>query len=1115
MTELRQATEPELRATDLGRSLVEQWRAGASPAGERSIPATATGSLPLSPAQRRLWFLEQLSPGTTARVVGFCARLSGSLDEEAFGKSVENLARRHDILRATVRTVDGEPLLEVDDTARVAFSAEDLRRAPEGRREAEALRRATAAFRDPFDLERGPLVRVALLRTGAERHLLSIVAHHLVCDGWSLGVALRELAACYAAYASGAEPELPPLPVRYRDVAAWEVERAERGDWHEALEHWTARLADLPTLDLPADRPRPAVQTARGGRTPVRIPGDVAAALGRHARESGATLFMALLAAFQVLLLRLTGHDDVPVGSPAATRRRPELQGLIGPLVNLLVLRGDLSGDPTFRELLRRTRDLCVEAYACQEVPFERVVQELGPTRTGGAPLVQVAFTMQNAPLPATPFGALSLERVELEPDAVQYDLDLEVWELPAGLEATLGYSSDLFDAPTAARLAGHLEVLLADACRRPDTRIGELELLTPAERRRILRTWNDTAAPVPDRCLHELFEEQAARTPSATAVVDGEGELTYAELNGLTNQLARRLRSEGIGPESIVGVCMERSPELVVSLLGILKAGGAYLPLDPDYPAERRVFVLDDAGAALVLSHAPVADRVHDLSVRALLVDEEWGGIVCESSAGLEPLARAENPAYVIHTSGSTGTPKGVVVPHAGIRNRVLWTVRTHGLGPADRVLQKTTLTFDAAAWEFLAPLVSGGSVVLAPPDVQHDPRAMVEAVADRDVTVLQLVPSVFKLVVEEPGLERCRSLRLVFCAGEPLPVALCERLFERLPQAELHNTYGPTECSIDVTAYRCRPGMHGPIVSIGRPIANTRVYVLDRALRPVPVGVTGELYAGGAGLGRGYLNRPALTAERFVPDPFDGRPGARLYRTGDLARYQADGNLEFVGRIDHQVKIRGFRIELGEVESALAEHPEVEQAVVVAREDEPGERRLVAYLVCAESEPSASELRAHVRQKLPEYMVPSAFVLLATLPLTRSGKVDRKALPPPDASRPELEQAYVAPRTPVEELVARVWADVLSLEKVGVHDSFFELGGHSLLATRVVNRLGEAIAADVPLRLMFERPALADFAHAVTELRPDKPRVPEIRRLPRVPRSRLASVGAPPRAS
>lgn len=1040
--------------------------------------------IPLSHGQERLWFIDQLEHGNSIYNRPVFIRLKCGLNVAVLEQCLNEIIRRHEILRTTFPAVNGQPLQVVSPFQPLALSVTDISGLPEGERESEVRRQATDEAVLSFGLGRGPLIRTRLLRLGENEHILFLTMHHIVFDGWSEGVLFQELAILYESFSKGQPSPLSELPIQYADFAVWQRQWLQGEKFDSQLSYWKRRLADAPAvIELPTDRPRPPVQTYRGAKQSLVLSQALTNGLKAISRAEGTTLFMTLLAAFQTLLHRYTGKDDIIVGSPVAGRNGAEVEGLIGFFVNTLILRTDLSGDPGFRELLGRVRKLAVEAYAHQDVPFEKLVEELHPERSlSHSPLFQVMFAFQNASVMSLTPAGLSVNFLEVERETAIFDLSLLMVDEANSLKATIEYNTDLFDAATISRMRGHFHNLVEGIIANPEQRLSDLPMLTDAEKQQLLVDWNDTTKDYThDKCIHELFESQVERSPDAAAVIFQNHELTYRELNRRANQLAHYLRKLGVGPEVIVGICMERSIEMVLGLLAILKAGGAYMPIDPDYPKDRTTFMLEDSAAAVLLSQQRLIEHLPHHIVRVIPLDTEWETIAREGKENPVSGVTTENLAYVIFTSGSTGTPKGAMNTHRGIRNRLLWMQDTYELTEADRVLQKTPFSFDVSVWEFFWPLLTGACLVVARPGGHQDSGYLVELIAEQNITTLHFVPSMLQVFLEQESLDILSCLRRVMCSGEALSFELQERFFSRL-DAELHNLYGPTEASIDVSFWSCKRAVKQQTVPIGRPIANTEIYLLDSHLQPVPVGIPGELYIGGDGVARGYLNRPDLTAEKFVPNPLSNNPGARLYQTGDLARHLPDGNIEFLRRIDHQVKIRGFRIELGEIEAALGEHPAVREAVVLAREDTPGDKRLVAYVVAKQKPVSLiTELRSSLRSKLPEYMVPSAFVFLDALPLTSNGKIDRRNLPRPDQSRPELESSFVAPRTPVEELIAQIWAEVLKLDQVGIHDNFFELGGHSLLLTQVASRIQQAFQVLLPLRILFEAPTIADLSAAI----------------------------------
>jgi len=1055
---------------------------GVSVSGPRGVTSRADrDAFPLSFAQQRLWFLDQFDSGSPAYNISSAVLLDGPLHLRSLSRAFNEVLRRHEVLRATFATFEGQAIQLISPPSDDDLPLADLSALPEGER--EGARRALIATlaRRPFELASGPLVRAVLIRMGERRHVLSLTLHHIVSDGWSSEILMRELTTLYGAYSRGEQSPLPELPIQYADFAHWQREWLSGPALDSQLSYWRRQLQGAPALlELPADRPRPAVQSYRGAQYYVGLSPELSARLSELSRREGVTLFMLLLAGFQALLSRLSGQDDVVVGTPVAGRNNVETEGLVGLFVNTLVLRADLSGGPTFRELVGRVREACVGAYAHQDVPFEKLVEELQPERNlSHSPLFQVLFALQHAPKAGGGLQTLSLTPFKTETQTSKVDLQLMVEEGEEGLVCGVEYSTDLFDEATVRRLLGNYERLLAGAVEDPARPVSELPLLTESERRQLLRDWNDTRTDYGETvALHGMFEAQAERTPDAVALVFEGQQLTYKQLDERANQLAHHLRSLGVGAESGVGVMLERSPDMVTALLGILKAGGAYVPLDPDYPQERLSFMLEDAGVPVLLTHTAQLGRLGARPRHVVCLDEEWAAVERHSKARPDRAVGPDNLAYVIYTSGSTGRPKGAMNTHAAIYNRLRWMQEAYGLTDDDRVLQKTPFSFDVSVWEFFWPLATGARLVLARPGGHRDSAYLRDLIKRERVTTLHFVPPMLQVFLDEPGVETCESLRRVVCSGEALPRELVERFHSRMGRVELHNLYGPTEAAVDVTAWKCEAGDAHVGVPIGRPIANTQIYLLDKNFRPVPVGVAGELYIGGVQLARGYHRRPSLTAEKFVPDPFASEPGSRLYRTGDLCRFLPAGEIEYLGRIDHQVKVRGFRIELGEIEAALSGLPAVRESIVLAREDAPGEKRLVAYLVFQDGQAmSATELRAALKENLPDYMVPSQFIGLEALPLTPNGKVDRRALPAPDRQRPSLERAFVAPRTPSEGMLASVWAEVLGVEQVGIHDNFFALGGDSIRSIRVLAKAQER-GLRFSLQQLFQHQTVAELA-------------------------------------
>ncbi len=1038
------------------------------------LPLPREDTLPISFAQQRLWFLDQWEPESPQYNIAAAVHLAGPLNLVALEKSLYATVQRHEALRTTFVGTDGKPVATINRETSFCFETIDLRTLPVGVRDIEAKRLASTEAREPFDLSHGPLLRLSVLQLSGEEHLVVVVMHHIVADGWSIGILNRELGAFYAEFVADRTPVLPPLPVQYADYAAWQRQWLAGDVLDRQLAYWSERLAGAPdALDLPTDHPRPPVPTYQGASVRFELPDGQA--VRDLARREGCTPFMVLLAAFNAVLQRYTGQDDLCIGTPVAGRTRPETEGLIGLFVNTLVLRTDLSGDPTFAELLGRVRDVCLGAYAHQDLPFERLVEELRPQRDSSrSPLFQVMFVLQNAPTDVLELPGLEASQSDVETGTSKFDLTLRLTEAGGRWTGELEYSSELFEPASASRLVGHFRTLLDAALSAPQQRLSTLPMLTEAEQQQI-EGWNSTLVDyLQTPLLHRLFEQQVANTPNAEAVRYENHALSYQEVNARAEHLAAVLQQLGVGPDTPVAVAMERSLELVVALLGILKAGGAYVPLDPDYPRDRLDFMLQDAGTDVLLTQSHLRDRLPSHQGQVLCLDTGWDATPDQPFT--PPALNPEHLAYVIYTSGSTGRPKGAQNSHRAISNRLLWMQDAYRLTPDDTVLQKTPYSFDVSVWEFFWPLITGARLVLARPGGHKDPGYLADLIEAERVSVCHFVPSMLEAFLTEPTLDRrCASLRDVMCSGEALSYELQERFFERVG-ARLHNLYGPTEAAVDVTYWECRRNDPRRVVPIGRPIANIHMHVLDGAGRETPVGVPGELHIGGVGLARGYHNRPELTAEKFIHHDQLGR----LYRTGDLGRWLADGSLEYLGRLDHQVKLRGFRVELGEIEAVLCEQPGVRASVVLAREDVPGDRRLVAYVVL-DAEVPTEGLRTALRTRLPEYMVPSSIVVLEALPLSPNGKVDRKVLPAPESA--VSAASYVAPRDAVEEAVAAVWSEVLGVERVGAHDNFFDLGGHSLLATQVLSRLRQIYAVDIPLRRLFEEPTVATLALAIKE--------------------------------
>jgi amino acid adenylation domain-containing protein len=1062
----------------------------AVPGPQQILATDDRANLPLSFAQQRLWFLDQLEPGNAAYNIPAAVRLEGHLDVAALERTLNEIVRRHEVLRTVFIADSGQPRQLVREHLPESFALEDLSGLPEAEREIGLRARIEAEARRPFDLAQGPVLRSSLLRLGEEEHVLLLTMHHIASDAWSAGVFVKEMGALYEAYVEGRESPLAELPVQYADYARWQRELLQGEALEQQLQYWREQLAGAPpVLELPTDRPRPALQTFRGERLAFALGPELTERLRELSRREGATLFMTLLAGFAALLSRYSGQEEVVVGTPIAGRTRSEVEGLIGFFVNTLALRADLTGDPTFGELLKRARETCLGAYQHQEVPFEKLVEELQPERSlTHTPLFQVCLVLQNASIPELHLRGLKLKPLEIESVTAKFDLTLMLSERGGGLEGSIDYRTDLFDAATIRRMASHLERLLTGVAAEPDLPISALPLLSEDERLVQLRDWNAAKVDYPPLvCVHQLFERWAAATPDAVAVAGEDGELTYGELNQRAEHLAWHLRRHGVGRESRVALLMNRGTELVAALLAVLKTGGAYVPLDPAYPLERLLFMLEDSGAAVLLTHEGLGEELGGVA-RLVDVSEAWRLAEGEGSGKAEAAelasgATPENLAYVIYTSGSTGRPKGVMVTHANVSRLLAATNHWFGFGPSDVWTLFHSYAFDFSVWEIWGALCYGGRLEVVPYWVSRSPEEFHRLLAERRVTVLNQTPSAFRqLAAVADGAEL--SLRWVIFGGEALDARWVRGWLGRPGAPTLVNMYGITETTVHVSYRRVEDADAEAVAGgvIGRRIPDLQVYVLDARMEPAPLGVSGELYIGGAGLARGYLSRPGLTAERFVPHPFSGEPGARLYRTGDVGRYRADGELEYLGRCDQQVKVRGFRIELGEIEATLGLHPGVKEALVLASGDGGTDTRLVAYVVGVVGEgngsaPRAGELREHLLTRLPEHMVPSAFVMMDQLPLTPNGKVDRRALPTPGQGMATAEETYVAPRTPVEEILCVIWSEVLGVERVGVEDNFFELGGDSIRSVRVL-ALAREKGLQLSLQQLFQRQTISALA-------------------------------------
>jgi len=1080
------------KTTDLSearRALLDRYLRGnlsQTAAPVSAIPRrSSTSPAPLSFGQQQLWLLAQLMPDSPMYNESTTLRITGALDVPALEKSLNEFVNRHEVWRTVFPVIDGQPVQIVQPTMPLKLPVIDLSHLPAAEREGEAVRLATENAIPPFDLAHGPLLRAILVHLNENDHRLYMTLHHIIFDAVAIyQIFLPELYALYEAFSRGEASPLAPLPLQYADFAAWQREFQQKEAVAKELVYWKEQLAGAPqVLELPSDHPRPAVQRYRGSVQTFAFSRRLTDALKSLSRQEGVTLYMTVTAAFQTLLHRYTGQNDLVIGTVSSDRKRPEVQGLVGYFLNTLALRTNMDGNPTFRELLVRVREVILSARRHEDVPFEYVVKELQPERTlSYSPLVQVLLAYQPS-LPELPAN-WTCSQMDVQTYTSKFDLSVEIDERTEGLVGRFVYNTDLFEDATIIRMIGHLETLLEGIVAHPEQHIEKLPLLKEDERRTILVDWNATQVAYPESaCLHQLIEEQVERTPQAIAVSFEQERLTYHELNKRANQLAHHLRELGVGPDVLVGVCMQRSLELVVGLLAILKAGGAYVPVDPDYPQDRITFMLEDAQAPVLLTQSHLLGQFPASQAQVVCVDTDWPIIARQASENMEREVQPHHLAYVIYTSGSTGRPKGAMNTHRAICNRLLWMQDAYHLTSQDRVLQKTPFSFDVSVWEFFWPSLTGAHLVVARPGGHKDPVYLAELLRTQEITTLHFVPSMLQVFLEEARHHTFPKLRRVICSGEALSAELQDRFFT-LMQAELHNLYGPTEAAVDVTYWQCQKTPGQRIVPIGRPIANIQIHILDPLLQPVPIGVAGELHIGGIGLARGYLNRPELTAQKFIDDPFATEAGARLYKTGDLARYLPDGTIEYLGRLDHQIKIRGFRIELGEIEAVLESHSAVREAAVVVREDAPGDKRLVAYVTLQVGETaSIPVLQQHLQQQLPAFMVPSAFVLLEKMPISSNGKLDRRALPAPEITRVSSEDAYVGPTSLVQAQLVQIWEELLDVRPIGIKDNFFSLGGHSLLAARLIEKIHQACGKRLALATLFAGPTIEQLANALTE--------------------------------
>lgn len=1044
---------------------------------------------PASFAQQRLWFIEQLLPGSPLYVIPLVFRLTGTLARSQLQQSIEAIVQRHEILRTTFDVIDGQLVQVIQPELPVPLQLTDLQAFTPN--ETIALEQIWQTIQQPFDLNQGPLFQAHLWQLRDTEHLLLLALHHIIFDEWSSGVLIRELGELYTAGMNGKPAALPELPIQYADFAHWQRQWLQGEVLNAQLRYWKQQLQNVPTLNLPAAVTHPWVHHHRGASQLLELPQSLLDALEGLSQAAGVTLFMTLLAAFQTLLHRYTGQTDLAIGSPIANRHRSELEGLIGFLVNSLVLRTDLSGDPPFRTVLERVRDVTLAAYAHQDVPFEKLVEELQPVRSlGQNPLFQVVFALQNTPMAQLELPGLVLSPVALETKTSRFDLELYLWKCADnfrslwgqgwqqsdGLRGVIVYNTDLFDADTIASLRHHFQTLLEGIITQPEATLSTLPLLTIPEQQTLKHHWSNHQTNYPaNTCIHQLFEAQVQQQPTAIAVQFGNQQFTYQQLNQGSNQLARYLQRLGIGAEMTVGICLERGVEAIAAMLAVLKAGGAYVPLDPSYPSERLQFMLKDAGITVVLTQVDWLSTLQADHTQVVCLEQEWDAIVQESDENLLPLTTAEQLAYVIYTSGSTGTPKGVMIPHRAV-NRLVCATNYMTIEPSDRIAQVANLAFDAATFEVWGALLNGATLIGIQRETTLSPTEFVNTLQQQQISILFLTTALFNQTVSQIP-QAFSSLKYVLFGGEMVNVDRVRSVVQQGKPQHLIHVYGPTENTTFSTWYEVEAvPAEATTIPIGQAVANTHVYLLDAQLNPVPAGVMGEIYLGGDGLAQGYLQRSELTAARFIRSE-----NSILYQTGDRARYRTNGNLEFLGRTDHQIKLRGFRVELGEIEAAIAQHPAVQTVVVILRTGET-EPQLIAYIVPTTAATlTERELRSWLKPTLPTYMIPAAFVMLASLPLTANGKVDQQALPPPHLMTTQNISPTIAPTTSLEASLVELWSQLLGRQPIGIHDNFFELGGHSLLATQLVSRIRDRLQVELPLRKVFETPTIAELANTI----------------------------------
>ncbi|MEQ1778778.1 MAG: amino acid adenylation domain-containing protein, partial [Nitrosomonas sp.] len=1057
---------------------------------------------PLSFAQERLWFLSQLEPESAFYNEAGAIELIGKLNNYALEQSLREIVRRHEILRTTFVAYEGHPRQRIAPESEIEIRYEDFQHLP-AHQQAHAIKQyMSEEVKRPFNLNIGPLIRFALIRLTGEQHILLVGLHHIIADEWSIRILLNELGAAYGAFCIGQPSPLSELPIQYADYACWQREWLKGPIFNRQIAYWTEQLKHSPALlELPTDFPRSSVSRHVGTRYYFEISQETTICLHQLAKNHSATLFMVLAASFAILLNRYTHQQDICIGYPIANRARIGLQALIGFFANTLVLRTNLSGNPTFSEILRRVRKTCLDAQAHQDLPFEKLVEELAPVRDMAFnPLFQVMLVFQSSVEERLELPDIKLNEIDVETQSAKFDLTLGIREENGTLKGWFEYNTELFLEKTMVRWASYYQKLLQEIVPAVDKPIANISLLPDREWDQLVVQWNATKAIyLQDQCIHQLIEIQAKQQPDAIAVICQNQQLTYDQLNKSANQLAHYLRTQGIGPEVLAGVFMERCPEMIIAILAILKAGGTYVPIDPRYPKEHIAHVMEDAQLQIILTQQSL-QQLLPVQMKRIYLDTQWRMVSAEKSDNPVNIISPQNLAYVIYTSGSTGKPKGVGVTHGNVAHSTCARLDYYQTRVSSFLLL-SSIAFDSSVAGIFGTLCQGSRLVLSTEDAVLDPDTLVQIISAYQISHLLTVPSLYEEVLQKISYKKGNGLKQIIVAGEPCRKSLVELHDIHLPQVELFNEYGPTETTVWSSVYQCNKA-NDHVIPIGRPIPNTQIYLLDMQWNPVPVGVIGELYIGGEGLTRGYLNRADVTAECYIPNLFD-HAGSRLYRTGDLARYRDDGNIEYIGRTDHQVKIRGFRIELGEIENVLRQYPKIKDAAVLSREDTLGNKRLVAYMVASGLIPSIDEIRMHLKEYLPDQMIPAAYVFLDHFPLTPNGKVDRKALPIPDFDVRFTIQ-YVAPRTYSENIIANIWAEVLGVECIGIYDNFFALGGHSLLIAQVISRIRQTFAIDLPLRTLFEKPFVFELALAIDTVRTQDQLFKAIP-LERVPRTQM----------